>query len=172
MSASDDRSVRVWTVKLTAAEQTDVKQQQAANPEAAPVLYGHSARLWDCQFGKTILITASEDCTARCVSPQQTTHASAVFMVRTWMRLSDDLSSVVTVIKAPWQHQHSIPRFWTELPTGIVHFNTAGRRTNQQYLGVVMGCCGTLSSSLSPCLQTNTAELTLNPRHPTKVHTA
>lgn len=90
MSASDDRSVRVWLVKLTAAEQTDVRQQQVASPEAAPVLYGHSARLWDCQFGETILITASEDCTARCVPQQQIPDASAVFMVWTRMRISDD----------------------------------------------------------------------------------
>lgn len=31
------------------------------------VLYGHSARLWDCHFGDTVLVTASEDCTARWV---------------------------------------------------------------------------------------------------------
>lgn len=81
MSASDDRSVRVWTVTLpttvqanvqqqgtvtmTGTGQADVKQQGTASPKAAPVLYGHSARLWDCQFGQGILITASEDCTAR-----------------------------------------------------------------------------------------------------------
>ena len=29
------------------------------------VLYGHSARLWDCHFGDNLLVTASEDCTSR-----------------------------------------------------------------------------------------------------------
>ena len=68
MSASDDRTVRVWTVNLTAAAaQADAKSQGTVCLQAAPVLYGHSARLWDCQFGEGILITASEDCTARCV---------------------------------------------------------------------------------------------------------
>ena len=67
MSASDDRTVRVWTVTLTAAAQADTKSQGTVCLQAAPVLYGHSARLWDCQFGEGILITASEDCTARCV---------------------------------------------------------------------------------------------------------
>ena len=44
--------------------------QQAQHDPAAclqpeHVLYGHSARLWDCHFGDNILVTASEDCTAR-----------------------------------------------------------------------------------------------------------
>ena len=99
MSASDDRSVRVWTVKLTATEQAGVKQPKGtASPEAAPVLYGHSARLWDCHFGEGILITASEDCTARCVPQQQKAHDSAV-----WLRQKQaDAASI-----EPWSCCHS-----------------------------------------------------------------
>ena len=98
MSASDDRTVRVWTVTLTAAAQADAKSQGTVCLQAAPVLYGHSARLWDCQFGKGILITASEDCTARCVTCHLLTHyliawAQDVHMHKDAAFLQDHVSS-------------------------------------------------------------------------------
>lgn len=74
MSASDDRTVRVWRVNLTTAAQADTKSPGDVALQAGPVLYGHSARLWDCQFGQGILVTASEDCTARCVACHMMTH--------------------------------------------------------------------------------------------------
>ncbi|DBA76394.1 TPA: hypothetical protein ACH3X1_010099 [Trebouxia sp. C0004] len=73
MSASDDRTVRLWTLALSSHSDEDSQQQQQQQQheveclKAAQVLYGHSSRLWDCQFGEKhgILVTASEDCTAR-----------------------------------------------------------------------------------------------------------
>ena len=65
MSASDDRTVRVWTVQLAAEAPTQVEQETCESLQASQVVYGHSGRLWDCQFGEGILVTASEDCTAR-----------------------------------------------------------------------------------------------------------
>ncbi len=73
MSASDDRTVRLWTLALSSPNAKDSQQQQQQQQlevkclQAAQVLYGHTSRLWDCQFGEEqgILVTASEDCTAR-----------------------------------------------------------------------------------------------------------
>lgn len=72
MSASDDRTVRLWALDLAPStedesQQAIQQQQDAECLQAARVLYGHTARLWDCQFGNgnDILVTASEDCTAR-----------------------------------------------------------------------------------------------------------
>jgi WD40 repeat protein len=82
MSASDDRTVRLWTLALSSHNDEDSQQQQQQQHEvkclqAAQVLYGHTSRLWDCQFGEEhgILVTASEDCTARYVT---NLHARAI----------------------------------------------------------------------------------------------
>lgn len=75
MSASDDRTVRLWALALAIptedeSQQAVQQQQEAECLQAARVLYGHTARLWDCQFGNgnDILVTASEDCTARYIT--------------------------------------------------------------------------------------------------------
>ena len=82
MSASDDRTVRLWILALSSHsdEHSQHQQQQQHEVEclqAAQVLYGHTSRLWDCQFGEKhgILVTASEDCTARYVT---NLHAPAI----------------------------------------------------------------------------------------------
>lgn len=48
-SVSDDRTIRVWA--LDGAE--------------TRVLYGHTARIWDCQFVDDYLVSISEDATCR-----------------------------------------------------------------------------------------------------------
>jgi WD40 repeat protein len=50
-SVSDDRTIRVWSL-------TNVKQ-------APLVVYGHTARVWDCQFVDEYLVSISEDSTCR-----------------------------------------------------------------------------------------------------------
>jgi WD40 repeat protein len=82
MSASDDRTVRLWTLALSSHSDEDLQQQQQQHDEvkclqAAQVLYGHTSRLWDCQLGEGngVLVTASEDCTARYVT---SLHAPAI----------------------------------------------------------------------------------------------
>ena len=83
MSASDDRTVRLWTLALSSHSDEDLQQQQQQQHDevkclqAAQVLYGHTSRLWDCQLGEGngILVTASEDCTARYVT---NLHAPAI----------------------------------------------------------------------------------------------
>ncbi|KAI8335049.1 WD40-repeat-containing domain protein [Chlamydoabsidia padenii] len=50
-SVSDDRTIRVWSL---------------VNPKQAPlVVYGHTARVWDCQFVDDYLVSISEDSTCR-----------------------------------------------------------------------------------------------------------
>ena len=86
-SASDDRTVRLWDLgplfagpgvsghmsgkpSISAASSAGQAPAAAAsNGTAEPrlVLRGHSTRLWDVAFADGgVLVTASEDCTARC----------------------------------------------------------------------------------------------------------
>ncbi|XP_019059747.1 PREDICTED: WD repeat-containing protein 6 isoform X2 [Tarenaya hassleriana] len=59
VSVSDDRSARIWEV--------DSVQNHADNWQevVGPVLFGHSARVWDCCITDSLVITAGEDCTCR-----------------------------------------------------------------------------------------------------------
>ena len=62
-SGSDDRTVRLWDISLS--------DRSALSAGVSPtmerlVLRGHTSRLWDLQFAGRTLVTASEDCTARC----------------------------------------------------------------------------------------------------------
>ncbi|KAJ4819986.1 WD repeat-containing protein 6 [Rhynchospora pubera] len=58
MSASDDRSARIWD--LTARCQTEGLPMHSQF-----TLYGHHARIWDCYLSDSVIITAGEDCTCR-----------------------------------------------------------------------------------------------------------
>ncbi|GAQ90663.1 hypothetical protein KFL_006700010 [Klebsormidium nitens] len=60
MSVSDDRSARVWNL---------APGQPGAEATAGPVLYGHTARIWDCLVHDRFIVTASEDCTCRIWTP-------------------------------------------------------------------------------------------------------
>lgn len=88
-SASDDRTVRLWdlqrlfTSSAAAAQpgsKPSISQAAAVGQRGSStagetdvaeprlVLRGHSTRLWDVAFAGDVLVTASEDCTARCGS--------------------------------------------------------------------------------------------------------
>ncbi|XP_054801986.1 uncharacterized protein LOC129305854 isoform X2 [Prosopis cineraria] len=58
VSVSDDRSARVWAVP------NKMKELLGHDPVAV-VLFGHSARVWDCSIFDSLIVTASEDCTCR-----------------------------------------------------------------------------------------------------------
>ncbi|ORZ08686.1 WD40-repeat-containing domain protein [Absidia repens] len=50
-SVSDDRTIRIWSL---------------TNPKLRPlVIFGHTARVWDCQFVDEYLVSISEDSTCR-----------------------------------------------------------------------------------------------------------
>lgn len=51
LSVSDDRTIRIWPLRDTSKE--------------ALVLFGHTARIWDCQFVDDYLVSISEDSTCR-----------------------------------------------------------------------------------------------------------
>ncbi|XVF80749.1 hypothetical protein PTKIN_Ptkin15bG0100100 [Pterospermum kingtungense] len=59
LSVSDDRSARIWTVH---ARQNDCDEKREV---VGPVLFGHSARIWDCCISNSFIITAGEDCSCR-----------------------------------------------------------------------------------------------------------
>ncbi|XVF32972.1 hypothetical protein REPUB_Repub17cG0128500 [Reevesia pubescens] len=59
VSVSDDRSARIWTIHV---QQNDVDDKGEV---VGPVLFGHSARIWDCCISDSLIITAGEDCTCR-----------------------------------------------------------------------------------------------------------
>ncbi|KAI7855064.1 WD40-repeat-containing domain protein [Circinella umbellata] len=53
-SVSDDRTIRIWPLKE--------EEEEQQNPL---VIFGHTARVWDCQFVDQYLISISEDATCR-----------------------------------------------------------------------------------------------------------
>ncbi|KAH7404369.1 hypothetical protein KP509_15G022100 [Ceratopteris richardii] len=61
-SVSDDRSVRVWNLEHWSLP---LMNRQADMFALASVMYGHTARIWDCHFDSKSLITVGEDCTYR-----------------------------------------------------------------------------------------------------------
>ncbi|KAK4418002.1 WD repeat-containing protein 6 [Sesamum alatum] len=61
VSVSDDRSARIWEVQADKG----VSCKDRVNHLAGPVLFGHSARIWDCCIYDSLIITAGEDCTCR-----------------------------------------------------------------------------------------------------------
>ncbi|KAL5859325.1 hypothetical protein ACOSQ4_000621 [Xanthoceras sorbifolium] len=58
VSVSDDRSARIWAVHAEERVSNSIEV-------VSSVLYGHNARVWDCCFTDSIIITAGEDCTCR-----------------------------------------------------------------------------------------------------------
>ncbi|KAL8147905.1 hypothetical protein AgCh_005287 [Apium graveolens] len=58
VSVSDDRSARIWTIH---AEKEGINVCHTVGP----VLFGHTARVWDCCVADSFIITAGEDCTCR-----------------------------------------------------------------------------------------------------------
>ncbi|KAA3462396.1 putative WD repeat-containing protein isoform X1 [Gossypium australe] len=55
VSVSDDRSARIWTIH----------DHDDGREIVGPVLFGHSARIWDCCISDHLIVTAGEDCTCR-----------------------------------------------------------------------------------------------------------
>ncbi|KAB2052554.1 hypothetical protein ES319_A12G129200v1 [Gossypium barbadense] len=55
VSVSDDLSARIWTIH----DHDDRREI------VGPVLFGHSARIWDCCISDHLIVTAGEDCTCR-----------------------------------------------------------------------------------------------------------
>lgn len=61
LSVSDDRSARVWLVN----DKGDgfCGAQEVPDDFVGLVLFGHSARVWDCCIFDNLIVTAGEDCT-------------------------------------------------------------------------------------------------------------
>ncbi|GMP87348.1 hypothetical protein CsSME_00039757 [Camellia sinensis var. sinensis] len=64
ISVSDDRSARLWTVHAERKE-FDNFAEILGSHSVGPVLFGHSARVWDCCIFDSLIVTAGEDCTCR-----------------------------------------------------------------------------------------------------------
>ncbi|CAI9104863.1 OLC1v1003646C1 [Oldenlandia corymbosa var. corymbosa] len=63
VSASDDRSARVWVVSNARGDASDSPKN--IHYLVGPVLFGHTARVWDCYVYDNLIVTAGEDCTCR-----------------------------------------------------------------------------------------------------------
>ncbi|CAI9300357.1 unnamed protein product [Lactuca saligna] len=64
VSVSDDRSARIWEVH-TGKRDSDDDTEVTVSPSTGPVLFGHTARVWDCCMSDSLIITVGEDCTCR-----------------------------------------------------------------------------------------------------------
>ncbi|XP_031112942.1 uncharacterized protein LOC116016710 isoform X1 [Ipomoea triloba] len=62
VSVSDDRSARVWILDESKCLQFSV---EGPNQSVSSVLFGHTARVWDCCIFDHLIVTAGEDCTCR-----------------------------------------------------------------------------------------------------------
>lgn len=70
VSVSDDRTIRIWPLSADNERQQTQKVNQLlliifVNSKQPLVLFGHTARVWDCQFVDDYLISISEDSTCR-----------------------------------------------------------------------------------------------------------
>lgn len=61
VSASDDRSARIWAFDGERGNSNEVHGPYLAGP----ILFGHNARIWDCCISDSLIVTAGEDCTCR-----------------------------------------------------------------------------------------------------------
>ncbi|KAJ1652692.1 WD repeat-containing protein 6 [Dispira simplex] len=61
LSVSDDRTIRVW--QTDPIDAYDVTSTTII--KATATLYGHTSRVWDCQFAEEFLVSISEDATCR-----------------------------------------------------------------------------------------------------------
>ncbi|XP_030551812.1 uncharacterized protein LOC115756249 isoform X2 [Rhodamnia argentea] len=57
VSVSDDRSARIWEVHC--------KSRYSKDAAEIGLLFGHSARVWDCCISDNLIVTAGEDCSCR-----------------------------------------------------------------------------------------------------------
>ncbi|XP_056163038.1 uncharacterized protein LOC115689569 isoform X2 [Syzygium oleosum] len=57
VSVSDDRSARIWEVHC--------KSRYSKDAGEVGLLFGHSARVWDCYISDNLIVTAGEDCSCR-----------------------------------------------------------------------------------------------------------
>ncbi|CAH1434212.1 unnamed protein product [Lactuca virosa] len=66
VSVSDDRSARIWEVHTGKRDSDDDDDTEVTvSPSTGPVLFGHTARVWDCCMSDSLIITVGEDCTCR-----------------------------------------------------------------------------------------------------------
>ncbi|XP_052189497.1 uncharacterized protein LOC127799469 isoform X2 [Diospyros lotus] len=63
VSVSDDRSARLWEIHAERKEPDTV--EILVSHSIGPVLFGHTARVWDCCIFDSVIVTAGEDCTCR-----------------------------------------------------------------------------------------------------------
>ncbi|KAI3905302.1 hypothetical protein MKX01_039993 [Papaver californicum] len=64
MSVSDDRSARIWTVDPDGIY-SDGPRVVSGPDSSSLILFGHNARIWDCFFADSLIVTVGEDCTCR-----------------------------------------------------------------------------------------------------------
>ncbi|XP_055962170.1 uncharacterized protein LOC126688213 isoform X2 [Mercurialis annua] len=60
VSVSDDRSARIWAVEAEKKESDSQVMETGST-----ILFGHTARVWDCCIFDSLIVTAGEDCTCR-----------------------------------------------------------------------------------------------------------
>ncbi|GLJ20918.1 hypothetical protein SUGI_0381750 [Cryptomeria japonica] len=77
ISASDDRSARVWICNFTGTDIHDAWTTSYPTIVAGPILFGHSARIWDCYISDVLIVTASEDCTC-CIWQPNGEHVTTI----------------------------------------------------------------------------------------------
>ncbi|KAL5700386.1 hypothetical protein ACHQM5_025834 [Ranunculus cassubicifolius] len=64
LSVSDDRSARLWNIDNGMLDSLSSRAVDSSD-SVGLMVFGHSARVWDCYISDSFIVTAGEDCTCR-----------------------------------------------------------------------------------------------------------
>ncbi|KAI3693829.1 hypothetical protein L1987_76782 [Smallanthus sonchifolius] len=122
VSVSDDRSARIWEV-LNAKTDSNVAAEVTISPSSGPVLFGHSARVWDCCMSDFLIITVGEDCTCRVwgLDGTQLRIIKEHIGRGVWRCLYDPFSSLL--VTAGFDSAIKVHQLHSSLPMGLARSN-------------------------------------------------
>ncbi|KAI3787476.1 hypothetical protein L1987_41973 [Smallanthus sonchifolius] len=122
VSVSDDRSARIWEV-LNAKNDSNNAAEVTISPSSGPVLFGHSARVWDCCMSDSLIITVGEDCTCRVwgLDGTQLRIIKEHIGRGVWRCLYDPVSSLL--VTAGFDSAIKVHQLHSSLPMGLTRSN-------------------------------------------------
>ncbi|XP_071686750.1 uncharacterized protein [Rutidosis leptorrhynchoides] len=123
VSVSDDRSARIWNV-VTGKRDSENAAELIVSPSSGPVLFGHSARVWDCCMSDSLIITVGEDCTCRVwgLDGSQLRIIKEHIGRGVWRCLYDPSSSLL--VTAGFDSAIKVHQLHSYLPMGVEHYDS------------------------------------------------
>ncbi|KAL8253963.1 hypothetical protein R6Q59_032184 [Mikania micrantha] len=131
VSVSDDRSARIWEVP-NAKKISNNAAELTISPSSESVLFGHSARVWDCCMSDSLIITVGEDCTCRVwgLDGTQLRIIKEHIGRGVWRCLYDPISSLI--VTAGFDSAIKVHQLHSSLPMGLIRCNGVEEYENKQ----------------------------------------